>query len=393
MQTADIIRTEDFYQVPTYNKYPIALEKGQGCFVWDTDGKRYVDFYGGHCVTALGHCPPKVVHSIQNQLQQLIFYSNVVYSPVRAKAAKLLASLLPDSLQNVYFCNSGTEANETALKLARTSTSKERILAMEAGFHGRTLGSLTATGIDKYRAPYEGILPPSAFIPFGSLDAVEKALSLYTDVAGIILEPIQSMAGVFEADIEYYKSLRHLCDNHNVALIFDEVQTGVGRTGTFSISEQYGIKPDLITMAKSLGSGISVGAVFVADPIARTIKPGDHGSTFGGGMISMAAVIGTVQTILDEDLMRYTSAIFEAIHRELSPISSAIRGRGCLIGIEFDYPVKPLIRALLEAGIIVGSSMHPNVIRLMPPINSTQECLDLFVKTFKETVSTTETIS
>lgn len=254
-----------------------------------TEGKKYLDFYGGHCVTPLGHCPPRVVKAIQDQTDRILFYSNVVYSPLRARCAELLASLAPETLKHVYFCNSGAEANETALKLARTFTGKNTILAMDAGFHGRTLGSLSATGIEKYRTPYTDILPPAAFIPFGSIEEAANALENNDDIAAIILEPIQSMAGIMEQAPSYYQALRDLATKYGIALIFDEVQTGVGRVGTFSISEQYDIQPDLITMAKSLGSGLPVGTVFVSDDIAATVKPGDHGSTFGGGMISMAA--------------------------------------------------------------------------------------------------------
>ena len=390
MDTKKIIDIEDAFQIPTYNKLPIALVKGNGCYVWDSDGKKYLDFYGGHCVTPLGHCPPRVVKAIQEQTEHILFYSNVVYSPVRAKSAELLASLAPDTLKHVYFCNSGAEANETALKLARTFTNKNTILAMEAGFHGRTIGSLSATGIAKYRAPYLDILPPASFIPFGSLDEAQKMLEENNDVAAIILEPIQSMAGIMEQDPGYYQALRDLATKFGVALIFDEVQTGVGRTGTFSISEQYDIKPDLITMAKSLGSGLPVGAVFVSDEIADTVKPGDHGSTFGGGMVSMAAVIGTLETIIEENLLEHAVHINTRLKTALSPHVVDVRGRGCLLGVECAEPVKPLISALRDAGVLVGSSFHPNVIRLMPPMNTPDEDLESFIDVFTKTVANLE---
>ncbi len=392
MHTQNIIQLEDRYQVPTYNKYPIALARGEGDLVWDTEGKRYIDFYGGHCVTVLGHCPPRVVQAIQQQAKDLIFYSNVVYSPVRARAAELVATMAPPSLKHVYFCNSGTEANETALKMARTFTGKHEIVAIQDGFHGRTLGSLAATGIDKYRHPYGSILPPARFIPFGSIEAAEQTFAAHSDIAAVILEPIQSMAGILEADIEYYRQLRTLCDAHGACLIYDEVQTGVGRTGTFSISERYDVFPDLITMAKSLGSGIPVGSVMVADRIAETVHPGDHGSTFGGGMIAMAALTATLETIRDENLMDRAALVFDTIRGALEPHVAAIRGRGCLIGVALETPVKPVIAALREAGILVGSSMHPHVIRLMPPLNTSEESLHTVIDTFIERVSTSEVV-
>ena len=388
MNTLDIIHTEDSFQIPTYNKLPIALTRGKGCFVWDADGKKYIDFYGGHCVTLLGHCPPRVVQAIKTQADELLFYSNVVYSPIRARAAKLITSLAPSSLKHVYFCNSGAEANETALKLARTFTGKNTILAMQEGFHGRTLGSLSATGIAKYRAAYTDILPPACFAPFGSMNEAQSIIEHNNDIAAIILEPIQSMAGIVEFPELYYKKLRSLCDLHGIALIFDEVQTGVGRTGAFSISEHYGIVPDMITMAKSLGSGLPVGAVFVSDAITKKIQPGDHGSTFGGGMLPMAALIGTLETILEENLMSNAVSINTRLSKALSPIVKEIRGRGCLIGVECHEPVKPLISTLREAGILVGSSFHPNVIRLMPPLNTPPDILDTFINTFLQVYTT-----
>ncbi|MEM8487776.1 MAG: aminotransferase class III-fold pyridoxal phosphate-dependent enzyme [Bacteroidota bacterium] len=380
MDTQEIIRTEDSFQLPTYNKLPIALASGNGRYVTDTDGKTYLDFYGGHCVTLLGHSPEAVVSAIKAQADELIFYSNVVYSPVRAEAARVAASLAPNGLQHVYFCNSGTEANETALKLARTYTGKHDVVAMVAGFHGRTLGSLAATGIDKYRIPYAGIIPTTHFVDFGDLDALKALLESNEDIAAVILEPIQSMAGIVEAPIAYYVQLRALCDAHNVALIFDEVQTGVGRTGTFSISEQYGIKPDLITMAKSLASGLPVGATFASDEIAGTVKPGDQGTTFGGGMIPMAAMTATLNTIATQNLMARSHEIFDAISTGLAGCAKEVRGRGCLIGVVMDEPVAPTTKALRARGVLVGGSMDPHVMRVMPPVNATDEDVATFLE-------------
>lgn len=383
MDTQTIIKTEDAFQLPTYNKLPIALQSGSGSLVTDVDGNRYLDFYGGHCVTLLGHSPEAVVSAIKKQADKLIFYSNVVYSPVRAQAAKRITSLAPAGLGHVYFCNSGAEANETALKLARTWTGKKEVIAMQAGFHGRTLGSLAATGIDKYRSPYLDVLAPAHFVDFGDAEAVETLLNANDDIAAIILEPIQSMAGMVEAPADYYVQLRELCNKHHVALIFDEVQTGVGRTGTFSISEQYGIKPDLITMAKSLASGIPVGATLASDEIAATVKPGDQGSTFGGGMIAMAALDATLKTIVDEQLMANARKIFAQISQGLADDVKTIRGRGCLIGIELDVPVARIVKLLRANGVLVGGSMDANVIRVMPPINASPEEVQHFIGIMK----------
>lgn len=377
-----VIQLEDTYQIPTYSKWPIALERGEGVHVWDVEGRQYLDFYGGHCVSLLGHCPTRVVNAVQQQAETLLFYSNVAYSPIRAQAAALLAEFAPDGLGHVFFCNSGTEANETALKLARAWTGKSGVIAMENGFHGRTLGSLAATANPKYRKPFTDVLAPVHFVPFNDLEAVTQIVEQDSNVGAIILEPIQSMSGVNEATEQFVKGLRALCDARHITLIFDEVQTGVGRTGTFSISDQLDVKPDLISMAKSLASGLPIGATFVSDTIAATVKPGDQGSTFGGGMVAMAALKATLETIRAEQLMDRSKIIHETIRQALDERVVAIRGRGCLIGIELDRPVAPLLKTLREKGILAGSTSHPNTMRLMPPINTSDAAIQQFLDAF-----------
>lgn len=378
MQTADAITLEDRFQIPTYTKMPVVLVRGEGPYVWDADGTRYLDLYGGHCVTLLGHCPPRVVDAVRDQAGKLLFYSNAVYSSVRATAAQILAEMAPEGLRHVFFCNSGSEANETALKLARKATSKPRVVAMEGGFHGRTLGSLAVTWTKKYRAPYLDVLSDTVFVPFGDEAAAAQAFDVHADIGAVILEPIQSMAGVVEAPPAYYQALRDLCDRHGAALIFDEVQTGVGRTGTFSISERLGVRPDLISLAKSLGSGIPVGAVLVSDAIASDVAPGDQGTTFGGGMIAMAAVEATLRTIREDDLMDRAPVIFQYVEDQVGHLVSAIHGRGCLIGLQLDGPSAPVRKQLLQRGILTGSADHPGIIRLMPPLNLPLESIDEF---------------
>ena len=382
----EIFQLEDTFQIPTYKKIPIALTRGEGPYVWDTEGNKYLDFYGGHCVTMLGHCPPKVVQAIQQQAAELMFYSNVCYSPVRARAARELALMSPPGLRHVFFCNSGTEANETALKLARKWTGRNGIIAMEGGFHGRTLGSLAVTAGLNYRSSYINILPETHFVPFGNADAVENLLHTNDDIAAVILEPIQSMAGITEAKDQYFTDLRSLCDQFGVALIFDEVQTGVGRTGTFSISEQFGLTPDLVTMAKSLGSGIPVGATLTSSKIAESVKSGDQGCTFGGGMLAMTAVTATLETIREEHLMECAPVIFSTIKQTLQPKGIEVRGRGCLIGLLLDKPARDVLPQLRKAGILAGSAADPNVIRLMPPLNTPQAVLQEFLDAFLKTI-------
>ncbi len=391
MTTQDIIQQEDAFQIPTYKKMPVALVRGEGSYVWDAEGRRYLDFYGGHCVTLLGHCPPRVVAAVQAQAARLIFYSNVAYSPVRARAAALLAGFAPAGMAHVFFCNSGAEANETALKLARKHTGKPGLIATEGGFHGRTLGSLAATWNERYRAPYAAVLPPTHFVPFGDLDAAAAVFEERDDVAAVLLEPIQSMAGITVAPKRYFAGLRALCDRHGALLIFDEVQTGVGRTGTFSISEHLGVAPDLITLAKSLGSGVPVGAVLASEEIAAGVQVGDQGTTFGGGMLAMAAVAATLETIREDRLMDRAPVIFEQIREAVAPAARDVRGRGCLVGVELDGPAAPVLAALRREGVLAGGAGNPHVLRLMPPLTTTDEEIVVFADAFRNALQRTVT--
>ncbi len=390
MNTEQVIRIEDGLQIPTYAKYPLAAVRGEGCYLWDAEGNRYIDFYGGHCVTPLGHCPEPVIQAVEQQVRELVFYSNVVYSPVRARAVELLHRVSPDGVNRVFLCNSGTEANETALKLARTVTGRNGIVAFEGGFHGRTIGALSATWNPRYREPYVDVLAPTHFAPLNDIQLVRGMLERVGDVAAVIIEPIQSMAGVMEATPEFLSDVREACDRAGTLLIFDEVQTGVGRTGTFSISEQLGVTPDMITMAKSLASGIPVGAVLVSGDIAVTVRPGDQGTTFGGGMIAMAALEATVETIVREGLMGRATGIFDRVSSELSPLVESVRGRGCLIGVELRSPAGPVIRMLRERGVLVGSSGHDRTLRLMPALNTPFDVLEEFFAIFKSVLTEVE---
>ncbi|MEP0545663.1 MAG: aspartate aminotransferase family protein [Rhodothermales bacterium] len=385
---ADPFALEDAWTLPTYAKPPVALVRGEGVTVWDTEGNSYLDLYGGHCVALLGHCPPRVVDAIRRQAGELLFYSNAMYSPVRAEAAQKLAALAPDGLGRVFFCNSGTEANETALKLARAFTGRPAIVAMTGGFHGRTLGSLATTWGDHYHAPYRAALPATRFVPFGDADAAEAALAS-GDVAAVILEPIQSMAGIVEAAPDYYRALRDLCDTHGTLLIFDEVQTGVGRTGQFTYGAHVGVTPDLITLAKSLGAGVPVGATLVHERIAATVQSGDQGTTFGGGMLAMAAVAATLDTLVDEALMPRAEALFARFRDALTALDGVVdvRGRGGLIGVEFDRPAKPVVGALRERGILVGSSNEQHTLRLMPPLVTPFDAADTLASALSDVLA------
>jgi len=378
--TAEIIATEDAWQIPTYSKLPIALVRGQGSYVWDADGRRYLDLYGGHCVAIAGHCHPRLVAAIREQAGRFLFYSNVVYSDVRALAAERVAALAPEGLRRVFFCNSGTEANETALKLARKHTGRKRVVSMVDGFHGRTLGSLGATGLVKYRDPTYPLPAGHVFVPYGDVAALERAVD--GDTAAVILEPIPSMGGIRVADDGWFRGLRGLCDRHGALLIFDEVQTGFGRTGRMFFGQPPGVVPDLITGAKGVAGGVPAGVVFVREAIATRVSHGEQGTTFGGGPLACAAMAAVAQILRDEDLPGNAVRVGSHLMERLSAVRGvdSVTGRGLMLGLNLVRPAKPVIAALRDAGFLTGGCEgDPKQIRLLPPLTLNLDEADTFV--------------
>jgi len=374
---------EEQYQLATYKKMTIAAERGEGCFIWDCEGRRYLDLYGGHAVCATGHAHPAVATAISEQASRLIFYSNIVFSEIRARAASRLVELAPPSAVRAFFCNSGTEANENAMRMARLATGREKIISFTGSFHGRTADSISATFLGNYRNLGRPNVPGHAMADFGNIESLINALD--TDTAAVILEPIQSMAGVREAEPEFFVRLRQECDRVGAILIFDEVQTGIGRTGRWFFSGSDlsgGIEADIISLAKSLGSGIPVGACIVNQKIAEKIKENDLGTTFGGGMIAMAAIVATLNAIESEEMIANAAAAESYLRNALENKEHirSIRGKGCLLGIEFDKPCGPVFSKLLENGVITGTSSDPNVLRLLPPLIVNTDQLDEFIE-------------
>ncbi len=381
---ADVSAREDEFQLATYKKFPFAVERGRGCWVETGEGVRYLDLYGGHAVAATGHCHPHVVAAIKAQAEALLFYSNLVYSDVRARAARALARVAPDGLDKVFFCNSGTEANENAMRMARLRTGRERVVTFAGGFHGRTADSISATFLGKYRALGRPNVPGHLCAEFGSVESV-AALCDET-VAAVMLEPIQSMAGVRAAAPEFYAALRGLCDERGALLIYDEVQTGVGRTGEwfFAGSEAgAGVVPDIVTLAKALGSGVPVGACVTSAGVAAGIKENDLGTTFGGGMLAMAAVLATLEAIEADGMIENARRVERHLRERVAalPGVAALRGRGLLLGVEFAEPVAAGVQKSLLAGrVITGTSSDARVLRLLPPLCLTTEEADIFVE-------------
>ena len=383
----DIITSEEQFQLATYKKMPIAAERGEGVWIYASNGDMYLDLYGGHAVAGTGHCHPHVVKAIREQAGDLIFYSNLVYSRARARAAEKLVSIAPAPLTKVFFCNSGTEANENAMRMARMSTGREKIITFSGGFHGRTADAISATFLGKYRDLGKPNVPGHLQAEFGNIDSVRELAD--ETVAAIMLEPIQSMAGVRMAQPEFYHSLRALCEERGIVLIYDEVQTGVGRTGEwfFAGSEAgSGMVPDIITLAKALGSGIPVGACLVTEAIASQIKENDLGTTFGGGMLAMSAVTATLEAIENDRMLenvRRVETYLRARCRESEKIS-AVHGLGFLLGIEFKESASDVHKQLLERKIITGTSSNPKVLRLLPPLCLREEHIDKFISATDE---------
>ena len=381
-----IKQIEDEFQVATYKKMPFSVERGQGCWVWTSDGEKYLDLYGGHAVCATGHSHPHVVKAIKEQADRVLFYSNLVYSNIRGRAAEKLVSVAPEPLTKAFFCNSGTEANENAMRMARMATGRHKIVSFSGGFHGRTADSISATFLGKYRKIGEPNVPHHVEAEFGSVESINSVID--SETAGVIIEPIQSMAGVREALPEFFAALKSRCDEVGAVLIFDEVQTGIGRTGSwfFAGSEPAGgVVPNIVTLAKALGSGIPVGACLVSDEISSRIKENDLGTTFGGGMIAMATVLATLEAIEKDEMIENAREAEKYLRSELANVSNVkgISGKGCLLGIEFEGPASEVFSKLLGSKIITGTSSVPNVLRLLPPLSVTKDELNLLVEALK----------
>ena len=378
----DCFERENKYLLPTYGKLPFALVRGDGNYVENERGERYLDLYGGHAVTLIGHSHPRWVEALRRQLGQLDFYSNVCYHPERAAAAELLVRHSYTSMSGVFFCNSGAEANETALKLARKVTGRSRIVAMNGGFHGRTVATLSVTGNPRLREMFgENLASWTDFVDLGDMEAISRLPA--REIAAVILEPIQSLSGVYMATPEYYRRLREYCSEHDIQLIFDEVQTGSGRTGRWYVGEHWGVEPDIVTTAKGVGGGFPVGVVIANQAIATDVQVGDHGSTFGGGPLAAAAVAATYRILEEERLVEAVAERGAGVRTRLDEMVGKglvreVRGLGYLLGIEFEVEASEVHKHLLKEKILVGKSGQPDSLRLLPPLTVSDAEWDRF---------------
>jgi predicted acetylornithine/succinylornithine family transaminase len=376
------------YLMNTYDRFPIILRKGRGVKVWDSEGKEYIDFVGGIAVNCLGHCHPKVVIALQKQAQRLLHVSNLYYIEPQTKLAKLL--IKHSCADKVFFCNSGAEANEAAIKLARkyakdhATLDKYEIITAHGSFHGRTLATLSATGQEKFKKGFEPLVPGFKHIPFNDIDALKKAISERT--CAIMLEPIQGEAGINMPAEDYLKKVRQLCDKNDILLIFDEVQTGMGRTGKLFAYEHFNLQPDIITLAKGLGGGVAIGAILAKDRVAASFQPGSHATTFGGNPLACAAAIATLETLLADGFIldnckrigKYFRKKLEKLKKEFPSEIIDIRGLGLMLGMELANPCSSIVASCAERGVLVNCT-GGNVLRFTPPLIVTENDVDVLI--------------
>ena len=370
--------------LPVYAQMPVRPVTGRGSWITDQDGLRWLDAYGGHAVAATGHCHPHVVRAIADQAASLIFYSTAVPHPNRERLAERLAALCPSPLARVFFCNSGAEANENALGLARRHTGRQAIVSLRGGWHGRTAATLAITDGAKYEegATRAGV-PLSRKVSVDDVAELEAAID--GSVAAVIMEPVQGIAGARELSVEFVRAARRICDRHGALLIFDEVQCGVGRCGAFTAAEAYGVTPDLLTLAKGLASGLPIGAVITTAAVGDRLGLGDLGSTFGGGPVPCAAALATLDVIDREGLIANAIHVGDYIRAGALALGIAgATGRGLLIGLRLGRAAVPVQRALFERRVLTGTATDPEVLRLMPPLSFDRAEADLLLSALRE---------
>jgi acetylornithine/N-succinyldiaminopimelate aminotransferase len=389
MKTAETIALFDRHVIANYGRLPVVIVKGEGSCVWDADGKRYLDLFPGWAVSGLGHCHPKVVAAIRDQAGKLIHIANNFYSEPQGLLAAAIAERSFGGKS--FFCNSGAEAVEAALKLARLAgaeSGRYKIVSMKDSFHGRTFAAITATGQEKYHQGFAPLVPGFSYAPFGDLAAVEKLID--EETTAVLLEPVQGEGGVNIAAPEYLRGLRELCDARNCLLIFDEVQTGMGRTGEWFAYQHYDVVPDIMSMAKALGGGISIGGITAKAEVAEYLKPGTHASTFGGNPLACAAALAVFEVIDEGGLLEKSRELGAYLVKRLTEIGAGydglvreVRGLGLMVGMELTRPGAALAAACLDAGLLINCT-HDSVMRFVPAMTVTQaildEGLDVFAK-------------
>jgi acetylornithine aminotransferase len=388
MNSQQWIEKSDKYIMKTYGRYPIVPVRGEGCRLWDADGKEYLDFLGGVAVNNLGHCHPRVVAALQKQAAELIHCSNYYQIPQQIELAELLCK--HSFADKAFFCNSGAEANEAAIKLARKYSrdthgpQRYEIITAADSFHGRTMATVSATGQEKVQRFFDPLLHGFKHVPFDDLNALEGAVTPTT--CAIMLEPIQGEGGVNVPSPGYFQEVRRICDKHDLILIFDEVQVGMGRTGKLFAYEHFDIVPDIMTLAKALAGGAPIGTMLATDRYAAAFVPGTHGSTFGGNPLVCAAAIATVRTILEDGILNRCEEIGEYLEGELEslqhkyPFVKEVRGIGLMIGMALDIPAGDIVRKGHERGVLLNVT-HDTVLRFVPPLTVSKQEINAMIVT------------
>ncbi|KIE43623.1 acetylornithine transaminase [Geobacter anodireducens] len=381
MKTAQWIAKADKYIMKTYGRYPLVPVRGEGCRVWDADGKEYLDFLAGVAVNNLGHCHPKVVEALRTQAAEMIHCSNYYHIPNQIELAELLCA--HSFADKVFFCNSGAEANEAAIKLARKHAREKTgdaerygIITALASFHGRTMATISATGQEKVQKFFDPLLHGFTYVPFDDATALEAAVTPTT--CAVMLEPIQGEGGVVVPSADYFRKVREICDRHGLLLIFDEVQVGIGRTGKLFAHEHFDVTPDIMTLAKALAGGAPIGAMLARDEIAASFSPGTHGSTFGGNPLVTAAGLAAVRAVLEEGLLNRAEEMGEYLVGELErlkgkyDIITDVRGIGLMVGMELSVPAGDIVLKGLERGVLLNVAQD-RVLRFVPPLVVTKQ--------------------
>ncbi len=381
LSSEEVIARAKKYVIGNYTRYPVCLVRGEGSWVWDAEGNRYLDFFPGWGCGILGHCPPRVVEAVREQVGTLIHVPNTWYNEPQVLLAQELSE--KSGWGGVcFFCNSGAEANEAAIKLARLNgkpKGKYKVITFTNSFHGRTMGALSATAQPKYHAGVEPMLPGFLYAPYGDLEAVSKLIDAET--AAILIEPIQGEGGINLPPTGFLEGLRKLCDQHGLLLMFDEVQTGMGRTGKWYAHQHWDVIPDVVTLAKAVAGGIALGGVIAKPHVAEKLKPGTHASTFGGNPVATRAALATIETIEAEGLLERALQVGERFRdrftalKETCPLITDIRILGAMIGVQLATEGAPIVQKCLSRGLLINCT-HGNVIRLLPAINIPDELID-----------------
>ena len=386
MNSQQWVEKSDKYIMKTYGRYPVVPVKGEGCRLWDADGKEYLDFLGGVAVNNLGHCHPKVVAALQKQAAELIHCSNYYQIPQQIELAELLCN--HSFADKAFFCNSGAEANEAAIKLARKYSldtygpERYEIITAADSFHGRTMATVSATGQEKVQRFFDPLLHGFKHVPFDDVAALEAAITSTT--CAVMLEPIQGEGGVNMPSHGYFLAVRELCDRHGLLLIFDEVQVGMGRTGKMFAYEHFEVTPDIMTLAKSLSGGAPIGTMLSKDKFAAAFVPGTHGSTFGGNPLVCAAAIATIRTLLEDGLLNRCEEIGEYLTGELEalgrkyPFVKEVRGVGLMIGMALTIPAGEIVKKGHACGVLLNVT-HDSVLRFVPPLVVTKQEINTMI--------------